>query len=198
MHLTLPWQPLRSGQIWYVHSRFGVVFDVTALWPQFHVDPGVTATFVKLHQPIHFLGWNYMYNGLLRLFHLWKLQEPSRIIKAEQVWLFFSQRSLANTIVNNIFLIYDVLLRLIWEEWLFFLKNPYLLPVMLRWIQIITWHLSGSAFYLIDIGLPQQAVGGFTLGLGLVVEDRPTELSWCWHGLDSAATLGFFFFQLAY
>ena len=38
-------------------------------------------------------------------------------------------------------------------------------------------HLSGSAFYLIDIGLPEQAVGGFPLGLELVVEDRPSELS---------------------
>ena len=38
-------------------------------------------------------------------------------------------------------------------------------------------HLSGSSFCLIDIGLPEQAVGGFPLGLGLVVEDRPTELS---------------------
>ena len=38
-------------------------------------------------------------------------------------------------------------------------------------------HLSGSAFCLIDIGLPEQAMGGFPLGLGLVVEDRPTELS---------------------
>ena len=38
-------------------------------------------------------------------------------------------------------------------------------------------HLSGSAFCLIDIGLPEQAVGGFPLGLGLGVEDRPTELS---------------------
>ena len=27
------------------------------------------------------------------------------------------------------------------------------------------------------IGLPEQAVGGFPLGLGLVVKDRPTELS---------------------
>ena len=34
-------------------------------------------------------------------------------------------------------------------------------------------HLSGSAFCWIDIGLPEQAAGG----LGLVVEDRPTELS---------------------
>ena len=39
-------------------------------------------------------------------------------------------------------------------------------------------HLSGSAFCWIDIGLSEQAVGGFPLGLGLVVEDRPTELSW--------------------
>ena len=41
-------------------------------------------------------------------------------------------------------------------------------------------HLSGSAFCLIDIGLPEpeQAVGGFPPGLGLVVEDRPSELSW--------------------
>ena len=38
-------------------------------------------------------------------------------------------------------------------------------------------HLSDSAFCLIDIGLPEQAVGGFPLGLGLVVEDRPSELS---------------------
>ena len=38
-------------------------------------------------------------------------------------------------------------------------------------------HLSGSAFCLIDIGLPEQAVGGFPLGSGLVVEDRPSELS---------------------
>ena len=38
-------------------------------------------------------------------------------------------------------------------------------------------HLSGSAFCWIDIGLPEQEVGGFPLGLGLVVEDRPTELS---------------------
>ena len=35
-------------------------------------------------------------------------------------------------------------------------------------------HLSGSAFWLIDIGLPEQAVGEFPLGLGLVVEDRPS------------------------
>ena len=34
-----------------------------------------------------------------------------------------------------------------------------------------------SAFCLIDIGLPELAVGGFPLGLGLVVEDRPFELS---------------------
>ena len=33
-----------------------------------------------------------------------------------------------------------------------------------------TRHLSGSAFCLIDIGLPVQAVGGFPLGSGLVVE----------------------------
>ena len=38
-------------------------------------------------------------------------------------------------------------------------------------------HVSGSAFCLIDIGLPEQAVGGFPLGSGLVVEDRPSELS---------------------
>ena len=40
-------------------------------------------------------------------------------------------------------------------------------------------HLSGSAFCWVDIhiGLPEQAVGGFPLGLGLVVEDKPTELS---------------------
>ena len=38
-------------------------------------------------------------------------------------------------------------------------------------------HLSGSAFCLIDIGLPEQAVGGFPLGSGLVMEDRPSELS---------------------
>ena len=30
---------------------------------------------------------------------------------------------------------------------------------------------------LVDIGLPEQAVGGFPLGSGLVVEDRPSELS---------------------
>ena len=41
-------------------------------------------------------------------------------------------------------------------------------------------HLSGSAFCLIDIGLPEQAVGGFPLGSGLVVEDGPSELS-CTH-----------------
>ena len=41
-------------------------------------------------------------------------------------------------------------------------------------------HLSGSTFCWIDIGLPEQAVGEFPLGLGLVVEDRPTELS-CMH-----------------
>ena len=39
-------------------------------------------------------------------------------------------------------------------------------------------HLNGSAFCLIDIGLPEQAVGGFPLGSGLVVEDRPSELSY--------------------
>ena len=33
------------------------------------------------------------------------------------------------------------------------------------------------AYSLIDIGLPEQAVGGFPLGSGLVVEDRPSELS---------------------
>ena len=38
-------------------------------------------------------------------------------------------------------------------------------------------HLSDSAFCYIDIGFPEQAVGGFTLGSGLVVEDRPSELS---------------------
>ena len=38
-------------------------------------------------------------------------------------------------------------------------------------------HLSGSAFCWIDIALPEQAAGVFPLGLGLVVEDRPTELS---------------------
>ena len=38
-------------------------------------------------------------------------------------------------------------------------------------------HLSGSAFCLIDTGLPEQAVGGFPLDSGLVVEDRPSELS---------------------
>ena len=32
------------------------------------------------------------------------------------------------------------------------------------------------------IGLPEQAVGGFPLGLGLVVEDGPTELSCIKHG----------------
>ena len=44
-------------------------------------------------------------------------------------------------------------------------------------------HLSGSAFCLIDIGLPEQAVGGFPLGSGLVVEDRPSELSCAVHVL---------------
>ena len=38
-------------------------------------------------------------------------------------------------------------------------------------------HLSGSAFCWIDRGLPKQAMGGFPLGLGLVVEDRPTAIS---------------------
>ena len=38
-------------------------------------------------------------------------------------------------------------------------------------------HLSGSAFCLIDISLPEQVVGEFPLGLGLVIEERPTELS---------------------
>ena len=40
-------------------------------------------------------------------------------------------------------------------------------------------HLSGSAlsFCWIDIGLPEQAAGGVPLGWGLVVGDRPTELS---------------------
>ena len=33
------------------------------------------------------------------------------------------------------------------------------------------------AFCLIDIGLPEQAVGGLPLGSGLVVEDRPSKLS---------------------
>ena len=33
---------------------------------------------------------------------------------------------------------------------------------------------SGSAFCWVDIGLPED---GFPLGLGLVMEDRPTELS---------------------
>ena len=37
--------------------------------------------------------------------------------------------------------------------------------------------LSGSAFCLIDISLPEQVVGEFPLGLGLVIEERPTELS---------------------
>ena len=49
-------------------------------------------------------------------------------------------------------------------------------------------HLSGSAFCLIDIGLPEQAVGGFPLGLGLVVEDRPTELSYTNYCITSAMT----------
>ena len=40
-------------------------------------------------------------------------------------------------------------------------------------------HLNGSAFCWIDMGLPEQAVGGFPLGLGLVVEDRPTGISMC-------------------
>ena len=34
-----------------------------------------------------------------------------------------------------------------------------------------------SAFCWVDICLPEQAVLGFPLGLGLVVEDGPTELS---------------------
>ena len=40
-------------------------------------------------------------------------------------------------------------------------------------------HLSGSTFCWIDIGLLEQVAEGFPLhvGLGLVVEDRPTELS---------------------
>ena len=32
-------------------------------------------------------------------------------------------------------------------------------------------HLSGSAFCWVDIGLPEQAVGWFPLGLRLAVED---------------------------
>ena len=50
-------------------------------------------------------------------------------------------------------------------------------------------HLSGSAFYLIDIllGLPEQAVGGFPLGLGLVIEDRPTEFSWTLFALQNTS-----------
>ena len=32
-------------------------------------------------------------------------------------------------------------------------------------------HLSGSAFCWVDIDLPEQAVGWFPLGLGLVMED---------------------------
>ena len=42
-------------------------------------------------------------------------------------------------------------------------------------------YLSDSAFCWVDIGLPEQAVGGFPLGLGLVVEDGPTELSCTWN-----------------
>ena len=40
-------------------------------------------------------------------------------------------------------------------------------------------HLSGSSFCLIDISLLEQAVGGFSLNLGLVVEYRLTELHVC-------------------
>ena len=36
---------------------------------------------------------------------------------------------------------------------------------------------SGSAFCWVDIGLPEQVLGWFPLGLGLVMEDRSTELS---------------------
>ena len=52
-------------------------------------------------------------------------------------------------------------------------KEPFNLPTLV----LKDRHLSGSAFCLIDIGLSEQAVGGFPLGLGLVVEDRPSELS---------------------
>ena len=38
-------------------------------------------------------------------------------------------------------------------------------------------HLSSSTFCWVNIGLPEQALGWFPLGLGLVMEDRPTELS---------------------
>ena len=38
-------------------------------------------------------------------------------------------------------------------------------------------YLGGSAFCWVDIGLPEQAVRWFPLGLELVVEDGPTELS---------------------
>ena len=38
-------------------------------------------------------------------------------------------------------------------------------------------HLSGSAFCKHDIGMPEQALGWLPLGLGLVVEDEPSELS---------------------
>ena len=50
--------------------------------------------------------------------------------------------------------------------------NLHLLPLVLK-----ARHLTGSAFCWIDVGLPEQAVGWFPLGLGLVVQDRPTELS---------------------
>ena len=52
-------------------------------------------------------------------------------------------------------------------------KTHLIVPLVLKARHL----LSGSAFCWVDIGLPEQAVGWFPLGLGLVVKDGPTELS---------------------
>ena len=43
--------------------------------------------------------------------------------------------------------------------------------------------MNAFAFCWIDIGLPEQAVGWFPLGLGLVIEDTPIELLLIFHGI---------------
>ena len=51
-------------------------------------------------------------------------------------------------------------------------KELFILPPLI----LKARHLSGSAFCWIDIGLPEQGAEGFPyIGLGLVVEDRPTD-----------------------
>ena len=57
-----------------------------------------------------------------------------------------------------------------------FFQDPEIAIKMLRreWSDINTRNLYGSAFCMVHIGLPDQALGWFPVGLGLSVEDKPT------------------------